>query len=280
MSLAVVIKGPEGVVLAADSRITLQALRPNQEPLYLGLDNATKLLTFSKPNTSVAAVTYGEATIGGPRTAHSFVPELELYLKAQFLEDEQKYGSSDADEPGRLTVEAFAKELGEFYGKQWAKVTPPDYRGPGMSFVIAGYDAEQPYGKVLLLNIPNQPNPEPRNEGEQFGMTWGGQPEIVSRLIHGHDPLLGNMLKGKLNLDDQAVAGFVREFRNDIAFAIPYAALPLQDCIDLATFLIRGTIFMQSVGIGTRGVGGPIDVAVITRTEGLRFIQQKKLHGE
>lgn len=33
MSLGVVIKGTEGVVLAADSRVTLQATRPKQTPI-------------------------------------------------------------------------------------------------------------------------------------------------------------------------------------------------------------------------------------------------------
>lgn len=80
MSLAVVVKGTEGLVLAADTRITVTAQRKdNPAPIIVNYDNATKLLNFSTPHNWVGAVTYGESLIG-TRTAHSFVPELEPKL--------------------------------------------------------------------------------------------------------------------------------------------------------------------------------------------------------
>ena len=36
----------------------------------------------------------------------------------------------------------------------------------------------------------------------------------------------------------------------------------------------------QSLSVDVRGVGGMIDVATITRTEGVQWIQQKQLKGE
>ncbi len=65
-----------------------------------------------------------------------------------------------------------------------------------------------------------------------------------------------------------------------LQLTIPYQVLPLQDCIDLAIFLIRTTTTAQNLSIGIRGVGGAIDVAVITQREGLRIIQRKELVGE
>ena len=32
--------------------------------------------------------------------------------------------------------------------------------------------------------------------------------------------------------------------------------------------------------VGSRGVGGPIDVAVVTRTDGFRAVKQKKISGD
>jgi hypothetical protein len=61
---------------------------------------------------------------------------------------------------------------------------------------------------------------------------------------------------------------------------IPLEAMPLQDCVDLAIFFIRTTIDAQKLTVGIRGCGGPIDVATITRREGLKFIPQKKVYGE
>ena len=42
----------------------------------------------------------------------------------------------------------------------------------------------------------------------------------------------------------------------------------------------RTTIIMQHWVVGVRGVGGDIDVAVITQTEGFSDIQKKKITGE
>ena len=90
MSLGIAIKGPEGLVLAADSRVTLfNQWRPPApaSPMLApaSFDNATKLLSFGsasgKPSYG-AAVTYRARAIGQqqPRTAHSFIPELENEL--------------------------------------------------------------------------------------------------------------------------------------------------------------------------------------------------------
>lgn len=267
MSLGVVIKGTQGVVLAADSRVTLEARRPNLgHPIPVNFDNASKLLTFSKPHNYVAAVTYGAAVIG-LRTAHSFVPAFEQSVLTKCSE--------------RQGVKKYAEQLSEFFMDRWRESVPPDYHGPNMTFIVGGYDPKAAYGKVFLFEIPGKPEPEPRNAGEnEFGMTWGGQLEVASRIIHGFDPTLPQVVKKVLGLHDQEVNQLTDQLHKALAFPIPYEVLPLQDCIDLTIFLIRSTMGAQNLAVGVRGVGGPIEVAVITQTEGLEFIQRKKLHGE
>jgi len=61
---------------------------------------------------------------------------------------------------------------------------------------------------------------------------------------------------------------------------IPLLAMPLQDCVDLALFFIQTTIAAQRLTVGLRGCGGPIDVATITRREGVHYIQKKQIVGE
>ena len=263
MSLGVVIKGPEGVVLAADSRITLEAHKEGEIPLLVNFDNATKLLAFSGKHTYVGVVTYGVAVIG-LRTAHSYIPEFELSLPDK-----------------RLNVEDYAQRMSAFYLKTWKEIMPGDYKGPSMTFIVGGYDDKSPYGKVFLFEIPSDPQPQPRNPGEtEFGMTWGGQLNVASRLIHGFDPTLPANLSRRFNLNQQQASELNAELIKDLGFQIPYNVLPLQDCIDLAIFLVRTTIVAQGLAVAVRGVGGPIDVAVITRTKGLKFVQRKQTHGE
>lgn len=262
MSLGVVIKGPEGVVLAADSRVTLEAQRRDGPVLSVNFDNVTKLLTFSKPHLFVAAVTYGMAVIG-QRTPHSLMPEFELTIQ----------------NAKRLTVLDYSKRLSSFFMKRWRDAMPPDYAGPDMTFIVGGYDLGAAYGNVFLFGIPTGPEPQPRNP-DTFGMTWGGQLQIASRIVHGYDPVVLDITRRTLNLDDEQISRLGEALKREMEFPIPYPVLPLQDCVDLATFLIRSTVVAQSLAVGVRGVGGPIDVAIITRTKGLEYVQQKTIHGE
>jgi len=264
MSLGVVIKGPEGVVLAADSRVTLQAGKKGKPPFIVNFDNTSKLMSFSEPHDYVGAVTYGLAVIGS-RTASSFLPEFEQDV----LSNKTK----------RLSVQKYAEELSNFFMERWEKVMPRDYKGPGMTFIIGGYDEKDAYGKVFLFSIPEQPELQPRNP-DDFGMTWGGQLQVASRIIHGYDPNIMPILQNKFSLSQEQMNSLVIEFRKNLEYPIPYEVLPLQDCIDLAIFLIRSTISAQHLAIGVRGVGGLIEVAVVTRTNPLNYIQKKKIRGE
>lgn len=275
MSLGVVIKGPEGVVLACDSRVTLEAVKKGMAPLPVNFDNATKLLGFSEPNNFVGAVTYGAAVIGS-RTAHSFVPEIEEdYLPKKSVGRTKKNG--------RITVKEYSEILSKFFSGRWKESMPmpPDYKGLDMTFVVGGYDSGEPYGRVFLFKIPSDPEPKEQHAGkDQFGMTWGGQLQIASRIVHGFDPALIPIIKNTLKLNDQDCEKVHKALRANLRYPIPYKVLPLQDCIDLAIFLVRSTIIAQHLAIGIRGVGGFIDVAYVTRTNGLTYVQQKKVHGE
>lgn len=267
MSLGIVIKGPEGLVLAADSRVTLLAEKDAQR-IHVNFDNATKLLSFAEPHQFVGAVTYGAAVIG-LRTAQSFIPELE----EECLERRQE----------RLGIEEYASLLSDFYMKQWQKSMPTNYQGPPMTFVVGGYGPTDAYGRVFLFQLPDQVTPIEQNKddiegkGPNFGMTWGGQLNIASRLIHGFDPMLPAILRQELDLDDEGWARLSAVLASQLEFRIPYQVLPLQDCVNLATMMIRTTVEAQSLSIGIRGVGGLMELAVVTRTEGLQYIQKKSL---
>jgi hypothetical protein len=269
MSLGIAFKGPEGIVLAADSRVTLNAeILQRGEKLVIPstFDNATKLLRFQGHN-YVGAVTYGAGAIGTkePRTAHSFLPEFENELR--------KTGTE------RFPIKEFSEKLSDFFSRQWAenmKEAPPD---ANMIFLIGGYDPDAPYGRVYQIVIPGAPVPKEQNI-DQFGLIWGGQLAFTSRLIKGMDPQLPAMVQEYLKLDDEQRDKLASFLESKLSLRIPYQFLPLQDCIDLAIYLISTTIDIQTWEVGVRGVGGAIDVATVTRTDGFKFIQQKAIVGQ
>lgn len=264
MSLGIAIKGPEGIVLAAESRITLtgQARAAGAPVLQVSFDNATKVLSFSEPNTAVGAVTYGVAAIGF-RSAYSFLPEFETTLPTE-----------------RVSIGDFAERLGRFYHEQWeaTKSKPPP--GPGMTFVVAGFDEGEAYGRVYLVEVPGAPGPaEQSPEPAEFAITWGGQREFVDRLVQGYDERVVQAARDVGGLDEEKTKA-LDERLAQLRMAIPLEAMPLQDCVDLAVFFIRTTIDAQRLTLGIRGCGGAIDVATITRSEGFQFVQRKRIRGE
>jgi len=236
MTLAIAFKGTEGVVLAADSRVTISAViaGPNgtQMSAPAHYDNATKLLKVQGQD-HVAAVTFGLGTLGSstPRTAHSFLPEFEAELAAQNC--------------GRLSVYQFAEELGAFFSKQHAALHAGG-QTDDMHFLVGGYDEDEPYGRVYEVSVPSNPTPIEKSAND-FGITISGQNDIAGRALSG--------------------------------MHIPYQFLPLQDCIDLSVVLIRMTVQLQQFAVGLRGVGGHIDVAIVTRQKGYQDVQVKNIRG-
>lgn len=258
MSLGIVVRGPEGLVLAAESRITLAAQVPGSSPIHVNFDNANKVISFSKPHNYIGVVTYGLGAIG-LRSAASYIPEFEANLPDD-----------------RITIKEFAEKLSEFFMTQWDINMPSKYTGPPMVFVVAGFNEKEPYGTVYTISIPSKPE---LLEYEGFGMSWGGQRDIVDRLINGYDVKLPGILTKSLGLNQEQINN-VKTSLVPLNMRIPYNALPLQDCVDLAIFFIRTTISAQKLTVGIRGCGGPIDVAIITRREGFKFVQKKDITGE
>jgi hypothetical protein len=253
-----VIKAPEGIVLSAESRVTLSATPPSGSPIHVNYDNATKLFGFNSPHNYVGVVTYGLAAIG-LRTAHSFLPEFEATLPTN-----------------RMSIADFARQLNDFYLTQWNQVNPNQiHTGPQMTFLVAGYDNNQPYGNVWQFDIPNNTVPREHHSGN-FGLTWGGQREMVDRLLQGFDSNLPSQIIANLGLNPDQI-NTLNDTLKQFQLPSPLQALPLQDCIDLAKFFLTTTISGQRLTVGIRGCGGEIDVAIVTRREGFKFLRRKEL---
>ncbi len=260
MSLGIIVKCPEGLVLAAESRVTINANTP-LGPVHNNFDNAKKLLAFSGPHKYIGAITYGLGSLN-LRTAQSFMPEFESSLPAN-----------------RISVEGFANLMSNFFMEQWKaeKMPKPDqFKNSPMVFLVAGFDENEPYGKVYEFHIPNNPMPKVIRETKDFGVNWGGQRELVDRLIKGYDERIISVVQQELNLDPTKMAEIVQKLV-PFQLQIPIQIMALQDCVNLASYILKTTIRGQELTLGVRGCGGNIDLAVITRTEGIEFIKKKEL---
>ena len=273
MSLVIAFKGPEGIVLAADSRVSLTAEMAGGQQVTATYDNATKLFGVAS-QTHVGVVTYGVGAFGAraPRTVNSFLPELE--------DSFEKKAKEATDGVERLSVQDFAEHLGQFFLERWTETMPEGAEG-SIHFLVGGYDEGELYGRVFRLAIPGQPTPDEQNAGTgepgSFGVTWGGQLELTSRLVNGFDPQLIQRTKDFLDLTDEQSQDLHQHLKENLSLPIPYQFLPLQDCVDLSENLVKTTIGLQGFLVGNRGVGGPVDVAVVSRKLGFRTVRQKRV---
>ncbi len=180
-------------------------------------------------------------------------------------------------------MEDFAEKISDFFMTQWNThmAGVPIQPGVDMVFLVGGYDKDAPYGRVFEFYIPSRPKPAERFGGAgEFGVVWGGQREYVDRLIQGYDPRALDLLSSEFNLDPKAKEALGNKLSSQLTTPIPFQFLPLQDCVDLSIFLVKTTIRLQTWTIGIRGVGGAVDVATITKTDGFQPVQVKKISGE
>lgn len=119
--------------------------------------------------------------------------------------------------------------------------------GDPTGFIVGGYDKNEPYGSLYLITIPTQPAPSELLTNT-FGLQMAGRNAVANGLL-GQAP-------------------------------IPWQLLPLQDCIDVAILAVKTTAELQKFVTDIRGVGGPVDVAIVTKIDGFRYIQSKSLRGE
>lgn len=143
MTLSIIIKVPKGLILATESRVTHTTTKNTgnaQESRITSDDDAEKVLTFYPPHNFVGVLTHGRANVE-EKTVYEYLTRLEEQLPEE-----------------RLSVFEFAKNLSNFFMKQWNATTISDYKGP-IEFLIAGFNENEEYGRIYEVKIPDDPQP-------------------------------------------------------------------------------------------------------------------------
>ncbi len=250
----------DGLVLAADSRLTLTFT--DIKPEYkIASDSASKL--FSVGN--VAITFYGEAFVLD-RTISSFVSEFDASLK----------------EPKPSGVDETARLFSIFFQKYYDQHVREKKKSPNLGFIFAGYN-NAGNGKLIELVFPGKPDPLdlPNSTRQSQGAVWRGQTDVIVRLIKGFDLTMGGLpMIASMEEAKQKALGVEL---GKLEYTIPFAYFTLQDGIDFALMLVQTTVDMQRFSFGTvgsvgaiPGVGGAVDVIAITPT-GLTWVKRKAL---
>jgi hypothetical protein len=261
VTLIVTCKGPEGLALAADSRATITVTMDSGKQDVLYMDTATKLFSLTG-QPYVGLLAWGDYFFGNDRSISGCIPDLEAKIA----------GRSGGR---RLTVAEVAGEVSAFFTEEWRTHAQPAGNGP-MWFQVAGFDEGDTQGKRYQVGIPGRPTPE--QFADNVGITWGGQSELVARLMNGVDPAAAGIAKSELTLRDNQVRRVESRWHDELALRLRPDGLPLQSCVDLVVYLVTMTTAGLSFTYGrVQGVGGPVDVATITRADGFQWVSRKQI---
>jgi hypothetical protein len=265
MTVVIGVKVFDGLVLAADSATTL-GLASGSHQVY---NHANKIFHLHRA-LPVGGVTWGLGQIGNANIA-----TLAKDLRRRLMGDDPGHLDWVLDH-GAYTVEAVANRLVEMF---YDELYEPIYAGlpsPGTAgFLIAGYSAgslDSEIWQVLIDGTAARPVPVLEAAGPQTGWLAKAQTDASFRLMRGYDEGLANRLRQIVPAlawpsVEQALAAGER--------AAVIAPMPFGDAINFAKFLVDVTVGFSRFLLGPDSVGGPVEVAGITRHEGFKWISRK-----
>lgn len=275
MTIAVSVKVHDGIVLAADSASTLfgQVQSPQGQTAQGVLNvytHANKIFNLRK-GLPVAAITWGSGSIGV-----ASISTLAKDLRKRFT-DASVEGEEWVLEPREYSMETVAMRVREFfYEERYQALYEDSEEGGNIGFFIAGYSSGADTPEIWECRIAGGQCPEPsvRKSREDTGIDWSGNIEAITRLVNGHGTDLPQAL-ASLGVPDEQLQPAIEQIRNALGMPLAPAPMPIQDAIDLAHFFVDASVKYSRFTPGAPTVGGPIEVAAITKHEGFKWVERK-----
>jgi hypothetical protein len=269
MTIAISIKVNDGLVLAADSASSIIVRDEQGNSGVINVyENANKVFNLHK-KLPVGAITWGAGSIG-----QASISTLVKDFRKIIMEDE----AHKIDEKS-YTVKYIAEKFFDFiYNQNYLKAFEswPDIQKPDIGFIIGGYSSQSAHAETWLIDIIGGKcnGPILRRASENCGADWFGEPEAITRLYKGFSPKIFSLLKS-VGFPDQQIQQLELLFTENLEIPLIMPAMPIQDVIDIAHFLVDLTCKYSKYSPGPPTVGGPIEIAAITKHEGFKWIKRK-----
>ncbi len=272
MSICIMVKVGEGLVLASDSASTISGApifnqgQTGPQGIVKIFYNSTKIFQIAK--LPIGVFNWGAASFSS-RTVASLVEEFENKDEIQKLDK------------NKVNVKKIAKDLQDFMLKKSDELFEniPKEGRPKTGFLVCGYSKGEFFSDEYTFSIPDSTalnKIRPDIDGKpNFGANWYGMADAIIRFHHGRDDKILKIVKD-LDLADDKKALFDKKLK-ELPFPILFPSMPLGDAIDFAKFLVDLTIARFRFVIGAELCGGPVDVATITRKNGFGWIYNKNV---
>jgi hypothetical protein len=151
-----------------------------------------------------------------------------------------------------------------------------------INMIVVGIDSDK-IGRAYSVSLPKGITGE--KDTQTCGAMWVGQTDVLLRIIIGYAPEIGSLkfVQEALTKDKNQTS---KEL-SSLEYIINWGTITIQDAVDFCVLMTRTTESIQrfSDGIplapgGVTGVGGEIDVAIITPENGFTWLKKKKIKAE
>jgi hypothetical protein len=262
MSIIVSVKINDGIVMAADSATTFYTADGKPSQIY---EHAIKIVNLIK------GLPIGVMACGSGGVGNASIATLLKDLRQRLIGDND-HGDWRLN-PKDYTMEFVSSRVHQFFNEKAEESGFKHF----LLLRICGYSSGRPLPEIwqVVLNEGKCADPLRVQQESDVGMCWNGEPEALNRLILGIGTITEDGAKA-IGMTQQQIADLLPKLIPHTDEALILAAAPIQDAINLARFLVETTIgFMRYAVNRAKTVGGPIEIAAITKHEGFKWVQRK-----
>jgi len=261
---------------------------------YSHMTHVSKL--FSLSPLPMGIMTAGISSIGD-RTVKSLLGEFKS----------REPTCREKPKPKNYTVKGIGEKILTHFSQYLESEYPDEKKRPELEFILGGYDKRRPIPKIMRIKLPRREIGETLNRGK-FGIVFGGQMKEIQRIVFGTD--WSNKLKTKrrhielLRKYRDKINNFLKQEKVSVqipeltmeeiqeldmfsdkwdldGFNANWGDLSEQNAIECVDFFVNIMIKSQQFSYGMPTVGGEVHIALVTKTDGFRFISKEGYrHGE
>lgn len=236
MTIAVAIKVNDGIVIATDSASTLQA----QDGVILTVhNNANKIVNICK-GLPVGVMMWGLGNIG-----RSSITTLLKDVRRRFA------GNDGID----WTIDTASYQLVDIAAKIQA-------------FISEKYELVFP-DPVPVIQQPMLVFPQ-----ASAGWLARGDPDLVYRIMSGVSLRVSDVFK-QWGIPEAEHLQKFQEMQQILGASLIFDPMPIKDVIDIADWLVQSSIMFSRYTPGAATIGGPVEIAAITKHEGFKWVKRK-----
>jgi hypothetical protein len=238
-------------------------------------DNANKIFNLVK-GLPIGCITFGSGNIG-----NASIGTLIKDLRKKLTENPAQMGF----DPKNYSMSGVVSILAKFLSEACDKLKPAEKASINAGFLLGGYSVAGDLAESWSVEISNGVAQDPKKlrESNDAGISWGGQAEVLQRMMLGYSPQIFDVLS-QISNPAQPKEVLIQQlsplFNTFLQAPMVFAPMPIQDAIDLARFLVHTASMFSRFIPGPNVVGGPIEIAAITKHEHFKWVSRKHYYDQ